>query len=171
MQPIEATQMLVANLSVTSAGPGSDIAVRPSAPVPAVADPRRQPNPGPATEEGANTGEAREDATQSLGPASSSDEETQAKGLIAAFGEDRVRLAYDHKLSRVFVELLDPRTGDVVTRVPPKRLVEQLNSVADRGESEAARADQPEDASEPADDGDESRSDAGGSGQIVDELV
>ncbi len=124
--------MLVTNLNATSANPGQETGPRPSAPPPPVGDPRRQPSAGfglgadQAEEEHEFGGEGTRSATT----ASTKGEALQAQALVATLGEERARLTYDEELSRVFVEILDPQTGDVITRFPPEHLVEHLNSLA-----------------------------------------
>lgn len=49
----------------------------------------------------------------------------------AAPRSPRSRLAYDQELSRVFVEIVDPATGEVVHRFPPEQLVKHIRSLVD----------------------------------------
>ena len=138
--------MLVTNLNATSTNPERETGPRPSAPPPPVGDPRREPSASfglgadQAEEEHEFGGEGRSEDQPSATAASTKGEALQAKALVATLGEKRARLAYDDKLSRVFVEILDPKTGDVITRFPPERLVEQLNKLAanDKSEDDAA---------------------------------
>lgn len=44
----------------------------------------------------------------------------------------RSRLAYDDELSRVFVEIVDRDSGEVVSRFPPEQLVRHIDSLIDR---------------------------------------
>ncbi len=44
----------------------------------------------------------------------------------------RSRLTYDDELSRVFVEIVDPDSGEVVSRFPPEQLVRHINSLIDQ---------------------------------------
>ncbi len=44
----------------------------------------------------------------------------------------RSRLAYDRELSRVFVEIVDSESGEVVDRFPPEELVKHMKSVTER---------------------------------------
>ncbi len=124
--------MLVGNLNATSANPGQETGPRPSAPPPPVGDPRREHKAGSGM--GADRAEEEHEfggeGTRSATAASTKGEALQAQALVATLGEERARLTYDEKLSRVFVEILDPKTGDVITRIPPERLVEHLNSLA-----------------------------------------
>jgi len=164
--------MLVADLNATSANPGHETALRPSAPTPPVGDPRREQKAGSglgadhAEEERDSGGEGGTEGARSATGTSIEGEALQARALVAAFGEERARLAYDNKLSRVFVELLDPRTGEVITRFPPERLVEQLNRLAN------------DDDTAPVDGlrklvgaGDEPRSGGDVTGKVLDQLV
>lgn len=41
----------------------------------------------------------------------------------------RSRLTYDQELSRVFVEIVDPKSGEVVKRFPPEELVKHIDSL------------------------------------------
>ena len=132
--------MLVTNLNATSANPGQETGPRPSAPPPPVGDPRREHKAGSGL--GADQAEeAHEFGVE--GTRSTKDEALQAQTLVATLGEERARLTYDEELGRVFVEILDPRTGDVITRFPSERLVEHLNSLAanDEPRSDAAPAE------------------------------
>lgn len=38
----------------------------------------------------------------------------------------RGRLAFDEELSRVFVEIVDPRSGEVILRFPPEQIVRHV---------------------------------------------
>ncbi len=124
--------MLVTNLNATSANPGQETGPRPSAPPPPVGDPRREPraSSGLGADQAEEAHERGGEDTRSATAASTKGRALQAQALVATLGEERARLTYDEKLSRVFVEILDPRTGDVITRFPPERLVEHLNSLA-----------------------------------------
>lgn len=44
----------------------------------------------------------------------------------------RSRLAYDRELSRVFVEIVDPESGEVVDRFPPEELVKHMQSMTEQ---------------------------------------
>ncbi len=39
---------------------------------------------------------------------------------------DYARLSYDREKNRVYVEILDPRTGEVILRLPPKSAVSRM---------------------------------------------
>ncbi len=138
--------MLVPNLNATSTNPERETGPRPSAPPPPVGDPRREPSAsfGPGADQAEKEhefgGEGRSEDQPSATAASTKGEALQAQALVATLGQERARLAYDDKLSRMFVEILDPKTGDVITRIPPERLVEQLSSLADDDKSEADAA-------------------------------
>ncbi len=138
--------MLVPNLNATSTNPERETGPKPSAPPPPVGDPRREPSasfePGAdhAEEKHEFGGEGRSEDQPSATAASTKGEALQAQALVATLGQERARLAYDDKLSRMFVEILDPKTGDVITRIPPERLVEQLSSLAANDKSEADAA-------------------------------
>lgn len=43
----------------------------------------------------------------------------------------RSRLAYDSELSRVFVEIVDPKSGEVVHRFPPEQIVRHMAAITD----------------------------------------
>lgn len=120
--------MLVPNLNATSTNPERETGPKPSASFGLGADPAEE-----AHEFGR---EGRSEDQPSATAASTKGEALQAQALVATLGEERARLAYDDKLSRMFVEILDPKTGDVITRFPPERLVEQLNNLAANDKSE-----------------------------------
>ena len=134
--------MLVPNLNATSTNPERETGPRPSAPAPPVGDPRREPSASfglgadQAEEEHEFGHEGRSEDQPSATTASVKGETLQAQALVATLGEERARLAYDDELSRMFVEILDPKTGEVITRFPPERLVEQLKSLAANDKSE-----------------------------------
>ncbi len=138
--------MLVTNLNATSTNPERETGPRPSAPPPPVGDPRREPSASfglgadPAEEAHEFGREGRSEDQPSATAAATKGEALQAQALVATLGEERARLAYDDKLSRMFVEILDPKTGDVITRFPPERLVEYLSSLAANDKSEGAAA-------------------------------
>ncbi len=166
--------MHVANLNATSAIPGPETGPRPSAPPPPVADARRETSAetGRGAERAEGEHEFVAEGTRSATAASTKGEALQAQALVATLGEERARLTYDEELSRVFVEILDPQTGDVITRFPPQRLVEHLNSLAADDEPESDDDTPPvEGLSKLAGAGDESRSGGGATGKVLDELV
>lgn len=67
---------------------------------------------------------ARAQAASGLG-----DEPASRAAAEVGAGESRYRLAYDEELSRVFVELLDPDSGEVVQRYPPEELVRHMQDL------------------------------------------
>ncbi len=160
--------MLVTNLNATITNPGQETGPRPSAPPPPVGDPRREQraSSGLGADQAEEEHEFGGEGTPSATAASTKGEALQAQALVATLGEERARLTYDEKLSRVFVEILDPRTGDVITRFPPERLVEHLNSLA------ADDAPQSDDDTPPVE-GLSKLVGAGGdaTGRVLDELV
>jgi hypothetical protein len=50
----------------------------------------------------------------------------------AAAQSSRSRLAYDKELARVFVEIVDPDSGEVVDRFPPEELVKHMKSLIEQ---------------------------------------
>ncbi len=44
----------------------------------------------------------------------------------------RSRLAYDKELARVFVEIVDPESGEVVDRFPPEELVRHMKNLTEQ---------------------------------------
>ena len=48
----------------------------------------------------------------------------------------RARLSLDPELHRVFVEIVDPDTGDVITRFPPEQIAEHIDSVLKQTDQE-----------------------------------
>ena len=56
----------------------------------------------------------------------------RADAVSVADISSRSRLAYDRELARVFVEIVDPDTGEVVDRFPPEELVKHMKSVTER---------------------------------------
>jgi hypothetical protein len=51
----------------------------------------------------------------------------------------RSRLAYDQELARVFVEIVDPDSGEVVERFPPEELVKHMQSLIEQEQSSSAQ--------------------------------
>lgn len=49
----------------------------------------------------------------------------------------RSRLTYDQELSRVFVEIVDPKSGEVIQRFPPEELVRHIDSIVAAAQGEA----------------------------------
>ena len=49
-----------------------------------------------------------------------------------AVQSSRSRLAYDKELARVFVEIVDPESGEVVDRFPPEELVRHMKSLIEQ---------------------------------------
>ncbi len=78
-------------------------AVRPGKPV---SGPAREPAPTPRAD-AAPAAEA-EPAAAEAAPA------------------DNARLSYDRETKRVYVEILDPRTGEVILRLPPESAVSRM---------------------------------------------
>ena len=162
--------MLVANLGAASTNPERETGPRPNAPPPPLGEPRRDPgasfglggDPAEEAQEFGRQGQG-EDPPSAV---SAKGEALQAQALVATLGEERARLAYDEDLGRMFVEILDPQTGDVITRFPPERLVEQLSNLAANDKSE--------DAATPAKGLSEligAPAGAGTTGKVLDELV
>ena len=120
--------MLISNFNETSANPVRERFVKPSTPVPSVEGSGRQhePKTGLLAKQ-AKTENRSEDHGE---PARTSTQGSPQHG-------SRARLYYDSELSRVFVEILDPRTGNVVKRFPPQGTVEHLNGLLSERDSEA----------------------------------
>ena len=72
-------------------------------------------------------------AKQAVAPA-------RADAASVADISSRSRLAYDRELSRVFVEIVDPDTGEVVDRFPPEELVKHMKIVTEQ-ETSSSRPD------------------------------
>lgn len=51
----------------------------------------------------------------------------------------RSRLAYDDELSRVFVEIVDPDSGEVVQRFPPEQIVRHIKALIEEAGFSANR--------------------------------
>ncbi len=51
---------------------------------------------------------------------------------VSAEAASKSRLAYDRELSRVFVEIVDPESGEVVDRFPPEELVKHMNNMIEQ---------------------------------------
>lgn len=47
----------------------------------------------------------------------------------AKAASDSARLNYDQERGRVYVEILDPQTGEVLQRLPPESAVERLQQI------------------------------------------
>ena len=52
-----------------------------------------------------------------------------AARLPAKATVDTARLSYDRERHRVYVEILDPQTGEVLLRLPPESAVERLQQI------------------------------------------
>ncbi len=137
--------MLVTNLGAAATNPERETGPRPNAPPPPLGDPRREPGAsfGPGGDPAGEAEEAQEFGREGQGEVSptavsAKGEALQAQALVTTLGEERARLAYDEDLSRMIVEILDPQTGDVITRFPSERLVEQLSNLAANDKSDAA---------------------------------
>ena len=44
---------------------------------------------------------------------------------------DNARLSYDRETKRVYVEILDPKTGEVIQRLPPESAVSRMIELSD----------------------------------------
>jgi len=53
----------------------------------------------------------------------------QSSQSLQAPQSPRSRLTYDQELSRVFVEIVDPKSGEVVQRFPPEELVKHIDAI------------------------------------------
>lgn len=60
------------------------------------------------------------------------DEPAGRAAVEVGTGESHYRLTYDEELSRVFVELLDPDSGEVVQRYPPEELVRHMQNLLEK---------------------------------------
>ena len=49
-----------------------------------------------------------------------------AAPAVEAAPADNARLSYDREKKRVYVEILDPRTGEVILRLPPESAVSRM---------------------------------------------
>ena len=49
-----------------------------------------------------------------------------------AVHSSRSRLAYDKELARVFVEIVDPDSGEVIDRFPPEELVRHMKNLIEQ---------------------------------------
>ncbi len=56
----------------------------------------------------------------------------RSEAVSAEAASSTSRLAYDRELSRVFVEIVDPESGEVVDRFPPEELVKHMNSMIEQ---------------------------------------
>ena len=56
----------------------------------------------------------------------------RADAASAADVSSRSRLAYDRELARVFVEIVDPESGEVIDRFPPEELVKHMKSMTEQ---------------------------------------
>ena len=61
----------------------------------------------------------------------------QSSPSLRAAQSSRSRLAYDQELRRVFVEIVDPKSGEVLQRFPPEELVRHIDSVVAAAQGEA----------------------------------
>ena len=87
--------------------------------------PAANPAPGAAKEQGKAPNERAEPANDS-NPDAPPVEEKSA----------RARLSLDPELHRVFVEIVDPDTGDVITRFPPEQIAKHIDSVLEQTDQE-----------------------------------
>lgn len=83
------------------------------------------PPPRPA----ANLAEPRRPAVARPSPNSSRVESTVGSGPNSS---SRSRLTYDDELSRVFVEIVDPGSGEVLSRFPPEQLIRHIDSLIEQ---------------------------------------
>ena len=56
----------------------------------------------------------------------------KSASATTAAQSSRSRLAYDQELARVFVEIVDPDSGEVIDRFPPEELVKHMQSLTDQ---------------------------------------
>ena len=61
----------------------------------------------------------------------------QSAQSFQAAQSSRSRLTYDQELSRVFVEIVDPSSGEVIQRFPPEELVKHIDSIVAAANGEA----------------------------------
>ncbi len=57
---------------------------------------------------------------------------TRSDAASAVAGSSTSRLAYDRELARVFVEIVDQESGEVVHRFPPEELVKHMKSMTEQ---------------------------------------
>ncbi len=67
----------------------------------------------------------------------SSQKAEQSSRSLQAAQSSRSRLTYDQELSRVFIEIIDPKTGEVLQRFPPEQLVRHIDSIVAAANREA----------------------------------
>ncbi len=53
-----------------------------------------------------------------------------APAAAEAAPADNARLSYDREKKRVYVEILDPRTGEVIQRLPPESAVSRMIEIS-----------------------------------------
>ena len=56
----------------------------------------------------------------------------RSESAPVAAQSSRSRLAYDKELARVFVEIVDPESGEVIDRFPPEELVRHMKSLIEQ---------------------------------------
>lgn len=106
---------------------------------------------GPSVEDGAELfALSRRGLPLSFGPASfradakKSNDSISSDGAGGWSGPDSTlglsQLRFDSKLNRVFIELMNPTTGDVVATLPPRVLVQSFNRLAVQKRSEVDTA-------------------------------
>ncbi len=76
-------------------------------------------------------GRARASADHSADAPSTRAATPPATRLPAKAAGDTARLTYDQERGRVYVEILDPQTGEVLQRLPPESAVERLQELND----------------------------------------
>lgn len=87
------------------------------------------------TPRGGSTGDlvrAAESSARAEARASSGGNPGAERGQAQSSRSSRSRLTYDTELSRVFVEIVDPKSGEVVQRFPPEQLVRHMSELIDQ---------------------------------------
>ena len=108
----EATAQTAAQIGAPPIGTGSRLsgAPRGAAEVPPVAKVRDE----------------RSDEKKSRG------QEIEIQNQFGGEKTSRARLSFDPDKHRVFVEIVDPKTGDVITRFPPEQITNHIDSVLEQ---------------------------------------
>ena len=115
--------MIVANASIT--GPASGNAAKEPAPSAKVAE--------ASARRAAAQPDTPRQAVQSA--------ESASRSEILNDATRRGRLAFDDELSRVFVEIVDRKSGEVVLRFPPEQIVRHMAELSEAKER-SAKAEQ-----------------------------
>jgi len=79
--------------------------------------------------------EASEGRARSLGgPPKEPSDRAPRTGLpsLETGQRSRARLSFDPEAHRVFVEIIDPKTGDVITRFPPEQIATHIDEVLEQ---------------------------------------